>query len=60
MEIIKKIPLARIVFDNVLIWPHSYDGRYTYKSSYGFLKEEAEMDSSQLLTRPDTKLWKDI
>ena len=41
VKIIKKIPLAQIASKNVLIWPHSHDGRYTYKSGYGFLKEEA-------------------
>ena len=59
-DIMKIIPLARVASEDVLTWTHSHDGRYTCKSGYRFLKEEANMCYSQLPLSSNTKLWKGI
>ena len=54
---IKKIPLGKVTIEDVLIWPHSHDGRYTCKSRYRFLKAESELQSAQQHTLSNSKLW---
>lgn len=44
---IKKIPLGKVTTEDVLTWPHSYDGRYTCKSGYRFLKAKSELQFAQ-------------
>ena len=44
---IKKIPLGKVALEDVLIWPHIHDGRYTCTSEYRFLKAEIELQSAQ-------------
>lgn len=39
-EKIKKIPLARVRVEDVLLWLFSRDGNYNCKSGYRFLKEK--------------------
>ena len=58
--IIKKIPLGRIASEDVLIWPHSSNGRYSCKSGYRFLKEEADLSYNQQSSATDTQLWKNL
>ena len=60
VAIIKNIPLGRIALEDVLIWPHSSNGRYSCKSGYRFLKEEAELSYKQQPSAPDTHLWKNL
>ena len=60
VAIIKKIPLGRIALEDVLIWPHSSNGRYSCKSGYRFLKEGAELSYKQQPSAPDTHLWKNL
>ena len=59
-EIIKKIPLARIETKDNLYWPLSHDGKYTCKSGYRFLKEEAEPVQERTPLALETQLWKKI
>ena len=40
-DVIRNIPLARVVSEDTLYWPLTHDGRYTCKSGYRFLKEES-------------------
>lgn len=54
--IIKKIPLGRIASEDVLIWPHSSNGRYSCESVYRFLKEMVELSYNQQPSAPDTHL----
>ena len=45
VELIKikiKIPLSKKVTEDVLYWPFTSNGKYSSKSGYRFLKEEAE------------------
>lgn len=45
VELVKKIPLARIANKDSLFWPLSADGHYNCKLGYHFLKEmEANID----------------
>ena len=46
--------------EDVLVWPYTQDGQYTCKTGYRFLKEEAKVDSVQLGSGTDTRLWKGI
>ena len=39
-DLIKKISLAWVEYDDSIFWPWAKDGCYTCKSSYHFLKEE--------------------
>ena len=41
-----------------MIWPHFNNGRYSCKSGYRFLKQEAEGSSNQQPSTPNTHLWK--
>ena len=43
-EIIKAIPLSWVRIEDVLFWPYTSNGVYSYKSGYRFLKEEAKME----------------
>ena len=58
--IIKKIPLGQIASKDVLIWPHSSNGRYSCKSGYRFLKEETKLSYNQQPLTLDTYLWKNL
>ena len=60
VAMIKKIPLGQVAVEDVLTWPHSYDGRYTCKSRYRFLKAVTELQSAQQPTHMDSKLWNGI
>lgn len=57
-ELIKSIPLACGSAEDVIFWPHSSNGRYSCKTGYHFLKEEADLISSG--EPENTKLWKGI
>ena len=54
---IKKIPLGKVALEDVLIWPHIHDGRYTCKSGYRFLKAETKLQLGMaIFARPvDTR-----
>lgn len=56
--IIKKIPQGRVATEDIVIWPHSHDGRYSCKLGYQFLKEEAELKSTPQPINLDSQLWK--
>nr|POF20589.1 hypothetical protein CFP56_78624 [Quercus suber] len=43
-EIIKTIPLALFESDDIVFWPSTKDGKYTYKSGYHFQKEKANLE----------------
>ena len=43
-EIIKSTPLSQVAVEDILFWPYSYDGRYSCKTGYRFLKEEEELN----------------
>ena len=53
---IKKRPLGKVASKDVLIWPHTHDGRYTCKSGCRFLKEEIELHSAQQRSLSNSKL----
>ncbi|KAK9991713.1 hypothetical protein SO802_026698 [Lithocarpus litseifolius] len=57
---IKRIPLGKVASEDVLIWPHTHDGRYTCKSGYRFLKEETKLYSTQQHSLLNSKLWKGL
>ena len=60
-EIIKRILLSQVAAEDVLFWPFTSSGTYSYKSSYRFLKEEAEQPVSfQPPPLRDKQLWKTI
>ena len=44
VEIIKSIPLSQVAVEDISFWPYSYDGRYSCKTGYRFLKEEEELN----------------
>ena len=60
VEIIVKIPLARVAAEDVLYWPYSIDGNYSCKSGYRFLKEEPDIGLSQQPSSRDKQFWKAI
>ena len=41
-KMIKKIPLSWMATEDVLYWPFSGNGSYSYKSGYRLLKDEAK------------------
>lgn len=59
-EIIKKIPLARVASKDVLYWPLSSNGKYTFKIGYRFLKEEESLSPLDLAKPNDKNLWKGV
>ena len=46
--------------EDSLYWPLSHDGRYTCKSGYRFLKEEAESALERTQVAFETQLWKKL
>lgn len=56
----KKIHLARAAFGDVLICPHSNNGKYSCKSGYRFLKEELELGVVQSSPNHDKHIWNGI
>uniref|UniRef100_A0A7N2LY47 Uncharacterized protein n=1 Tax=Quercus lobata TaxID=97700 RepID=A0A7N2LY47_QUELO len=46
-KLIITIPLARIESDNIVFWLLAKDGKYTRKSGYHFLKEEADLEQHE-------------
>ena len=60
-EIIKSIPLSQVAVKDILFWPYSYDGRYSCKTRYRFLKEEEELNVvSGEVTKEDKQFWRKI
>lgn len=59
-DIIKNIPLARVDAEDNLYGPLSHDGKYTYKSGYCFLMEEAQPDQERTPLAHETQLWKKL
>uniref|UniRef100_A0A7N2KW83 Reverse transcriptase zinc-binding domain-containing protein n=1 Tax=Quercus lobata TaxID=97700 RepID=A0A7N2KW83_QUELO len=58
--LIKKIPLARCETEDSLYWPLTQEDNYTSKSSYRFLKEEAEVRPLADSESQEKDLWKKI
>ena len=44
VELVKSVPLSHVEAEDVLFWLYTKNGVYTCRSSYRFLKEEAEME----------------
>lgn len=59
-NLIKKIPLARVEFDDSIFWPLAKNGCYTCKLGYRFLKEEAELYDHGGYQNHEKDLWKGI
>lgn len=60
VEIIKKIPLACLVQDDALYWLFSQDGKYTCKSGYRFLKEEANQIFRLAPMNQEREVWRGV
>lgn len=56
-DVIRNIPLARVVSKDTLYWPLTHDGCYTCKSGYRFLKEESEPANRSGFLTLETQLW---
>ena len=59
-DVMRNIPLARVVSKDTLYWPLTHDGRYTCKSEYRFLKEESEPANLCNFLPQETQLWKGL
>ena len=59
-DVIRNIPLARVVSEDTLYWPLTHDGHYTCKSRYRFLKEESEPANPSGFLPQETQLWKGL
>lgn len=59
-DVIRNIPLARVVSEDALYWPLTHDGRCTCKSGYRFLKEESEPADLSGFLPQETQLWKGL
>ena len=59
-EIIKKIPLSHKESEDILYWPFTYDGHYTCKSGYHFLKAKAALAPIEIEPNRDKELWRGV